>query len=794
LVPSSALGSDRDATLRGIVAALEREGERGRLTLGVDDAHLLDDGSAALVHMLATTGRASVVVTARSGEHVPDSIVALWKDGPATVIALQALARSEVEKIVASVLDGPVEGSTLHFLWEASDGNTLYLRELLRHGIESGALRRDRDLWRWHGPFRPSERLQDLVAARIGSLDESEWAALEIVAVGDPVPISCLRELGLDDVAERLERRGILASRRRARVEVNLAHPLIGEVVRARMPQLRLDQVRLDLARTLEATGDGSPNDEFRVVLWRADAGDHSQPDRLRAAARRAWTLWSPDVAERLARAALASGPDLEAAHLLGEALSDLGRTPEAIDVWEQAQDLDGPDRMRASLAMGHASAYRYHLNQPAEAQAILRRARERITDREALDVIDGALAMFGATDLSPDAPSGLATANNVAPSAALAAAVRQTTAGQIDTALETIDTALATADVWVQEFPTVILMLRMTREWARLFGGHVADADAQVVRHYTIALAERIDYPRVSWCFMRGVVAVMRGMPTTALAVLGEGVEVVGSDDRGWLRPMHAYWSMAAALKGDAAAAEHHEALAQRSNRAIDGLFAVDVQRARAWVRVARGELSAAIEESRAAAELAAELGQNTFEMLALYDIARFGRARDVADQLGACASRVDGDLAPALVAHAHALVADDGARLDAASARLESLGADLFAAEAAAAAARAHRQAGRKASAYASRARARSLITERCEGATSPALVDADGSADLTAREREVCELASNGLPSRAIAVRLGITTRTVDNLLGRVYTKLGVSGRRELVSLFGDHNEPE
>ena len=112
-----------------------------RLLLGIDDAHLLDDASAALVQLLVAGGTASAVVTVRSGEPVPDAIASLWKDGPAPLVALQALARAEVEAVVTTVLDDPVDGATLHFLWESSRGNALFLRELVRHGVESGALR-----------------------------------------------------------------------------------------------------------------------------------------------------------------------------------------------------------------------------------------------------------------------------------------------------------------------------------------------------------------------------------------------------------------------------------------------------------------------------------------------------------------------------------------------------------------------------------------------------------------------------------------------------------------------------
>ena len=65
---------------------------------------------------------------------------------------------------------------------------------------------------------------------------------------------------------------------------------------------------------------------------------------------------------------------------------------------------------------------------------------------------------------------------------------------------------------------------------------------------------------------------------------------------------------------------------------------------------------------------------------------------------------------------------------------------------------------------------------------------LAQVDDAPDLTGREREVADLAASGLSSRAIGERLGITTRTVDNLLGRVDVKLGVAGRAELVGVLG------
>ena len=52
------------------------------------------------------------------------------------------------------------------------------------------------------------------------------------------------------------------------------------------------------------------------------------------------------------------------------------------------------------------------------------------------------------------------------------------------------------------------------------------------------------------------------------------------------------------------------------------------------------------------------------------------------------------------------------------------------------------------------------------------------------LTGREREVAGLAARGLPSKRIAAELALSRRTVDHALGRVYAKLDLTGRVDLV----------
>ena len=59
------------------------------------------------------------------------------------------------------------------------------------------------------------------------------------------------------------------------------------------------------------------------------------------------------------------------------------------------------------------------------------------------------------------------------------------------------------------------------------------------------------------------------------------------------------------------------------------------------------------------------------------------------------------------------------------------------------------------------------------------------AEVAADLTAREQQVLELLSDGHTMRQIATRLGISPRTVETHVAKVYRKLGVNTRVQAVS---------
>jgi hypothetical protein len=111
--------------------------------LFVDDAHLLDGGSATLLYQLALTGAATVLVTVRSGEVAPDPVVALWKDGPAERIEPCDLGDAVIEELLVKALGAPVDAASVRQLADHCRGNPMVLGELVSGALERGALAAD---------------------------------------------------------------------------------------------------------------------------------------------------------------------------------------------------------------------------------------------------------------------------------------------------------------------------------------------------------------------------------------------------------------------------------------------------------------------------------------------------------------------------------------------------------------------------------------------------------------------------------------------------------------------------
>ncbi|HVW32590.1 MAG TPA: AAA family ATPase, partial [Acidimicrobiia bacterium] len=373
--------SNWGALLRMLAAALLEPAGGRRLVLFVDDAHQLDDPSATLIHQLTLTGSCFVLATIRTGEPAPGPVTALWKDGLVERRELEGLKISAVEEVLVTSLGGEVDAAAVNQLWSRCQGNMLFLRELVLGARRDGSLRREGGIWRLAGSSPPPERLVELVEARLAGLGDEERALLEVVSFGEPLGPAELGGVADPALAESLERQGLIVTGRNGRrLELRLAHPLYGEVLRSRVPRLRIPAIARSLAEVVEATGARRREDTLRVATWRLDGGG-AQPDLMLAAATIARWRYAVPLAERLAQAAIDAGAGFEAALLVALLAGLQGRTDEAGRRMAALADQATGDAERGRLAVARIDNYVFYTGCLEEGLRIAEEAEAAITD-----------------------------------------------------------------------------------------------------------------------------------------------------------------------------------------------------------------------------------------------------------------------------------------------------------------------------------------------------------------------------------------------------------------------------
>ncbi|MBF8194491.1 hypothetical protein ITP53_54330 [Nonomuraea sp. K274] len=752
----------------------------GELLVSVDDAHRLDPASAALVHYLAESGAAKVLATVRSGGPQPDPVTALWKDELLGRIELPPLTVAEVGEVLAGALGGEVAAATVRHLARVSEGNVLYLREVVHAGLATGCLAERDGRWRWRGELSVTTRLRELVGARIGHLDQDEREVLELVAFGEPLGTELLVSLTSPRAVERVESRGLVVTVADGRREhLRLGHPLYGEVVRGDCGTLRARRRRRMLAEALEASGLRRREDELRAAVWRLDSGSAAAPERLVSAAKLAWGRQDPRLAERLARAAIEAGAGVAAVAVLGEVLMVLGDADGALSALRRAARDAVTESERALYAfslginLGWAGA-------DAEACRVLDVAAETLTDpalrqeahvyRSVVDCFAGRLT--GAARSLARARSCASTTVRGAAHAASMEAWVAAYMGQTERSLAISERTLTSVASWKEEAPHAFPSFLDALCAAQAFSGRL-EAAARTAEQGMELPATELSVS--GFGAYRAMVSRLRGDAAEAVRWCWEDVVRLPAREP-YLGRVLAEQAHALALLGRTA--EARDALAESRELASRWAFTRQhVLQAAVWVAAAGGDLAEATRLCLVAAEHAEEHELFGNLMFALHDLVRLG-APDP-ERLTELAERVEGPLVALLARHARAT--GDPDELRAVATEFERLGMSLYAAEATAQEAAAWRDTGRGLLARGARTRAWALA-RRYPGVSTPPLVEL-ATPELTPRQREILQLAAAGLTNRQIADRLRLSTRTAANHLQAAYEKLGVNDRTQV-----------
>ncbi|WP_406037173.1 LuxR C-terminal-related transcriptional regulator [Micromonospora sp. NBC_00898] len=786
--------------LRWAVDMLQEQAAGRRIVLAIDDAHLLDPPSAALVHLISRAENATVLGTLRNGEQIPLPIRALWTDDLVDLVELGPLSSGETTGLLAAILGGPVDAGSAERLFRLSAGNPLLLRELVLAAAGGRELTRTYGIWKWTGRLELAPSLTDLIDTRIGQLTPGVRSVVELVAFGEPLGLQLLERAVESTDVETAEERGLIRLvHDDRRLNVRLAHPLYGEVMRRQCPVSRTRRLQATLADLLEQVGKRRRDDLLRVAVWRLDSGTAQDPALLLAAAAQAFGRYDVPLATRLARAALEADGGFDAAELLATILMFADRPDEAIEVLDSVAGNVRSDRRRSRWLTVRGMVSYWGLSRESTVEELAARGDD-LADLADLARVRAFEAIMRLHRLDTAVALRLAQAVLDRPAASVASrelarctiAHLEAAQGRFRRSATAIARVQAEAARWRGDMPYLQLAMELARGTRLALSGDLAGIDAIVADEFAdLAGAGDFRLGTGYLAILQAYAARLRGQSDEALKT-SLGACAVLATSRVYAGLAHAERAQAAALRGNPAHAAEAMAEADRTQAPGMAILYPWLEQARGAVLAASGDLPGAAKHLGQLADRLRADGLTGHEVLVLLDLVRLDQAaapvgptctdggrRTVAQRLTELSEQVDGVLPPLLARYARAAVADSPGDLLAVADALAALGLTVHAAEAVALALHRLRQ-SRSAATGPARERLATLL-DRCDQISTPALRQLRPA--LSDREWEVARLAADGVTSRAIAERLYLSSRTVENHLQRVYSKLGVAGRAEL-----------
>jgi DNA-binding CsgD family transcriptional regulator len=747
---------ERLQQLFGLLAA-----DVSRYVLLIEDAPLLDDVSASTIHQLVKAVGARAVMTARDDDALPRPIARLANEGLLDVIVLDGLDQKQAGVLVETAFGRPVDPGSLRRLISLAGGNPLFLRELVRWADDHGRVRA--------GPFGLAidtvgvpAALAEGIYARFAELPDDSLAVARLLAVAQPWPEAALGEHAA--VAELL-RHGL--ARRAEQGRLYLAHPMFAEVLLEAMSQRELDDRRTEAASRLAAVDDEATR--FSRILLLAETARPVSTQDLVWAARFAHALTDHTTAVALADRALQVDPSFEAFRIRAVGLSAL-RLPEAAVAFGEAEAAASTERERAIVArdLGHHLAISLQL--PGDALRVEEGVLQELTDPAARAVLDDDICRWRLV---------LGEQVSRAPefSGSLAAAVYDVMLASQSSDFERARAALARArplaDRARLESPSASSMLDLYEFRMLAYQGGFGPGARYAAEHRTDLLSEDVGM----WSQALALVALHEGRIDVAWREAEAAVEQLR-----WRDPTGVL-AVAVALRATTAAQLGRRELAielLQSEPTGDVKEGLQRAEAAAWLHVLDDDLAAAAEVVVAAGERAVRAGAFAIAAPTVYLAVRFGEASGALELLQRIDATAQSPLIQAMLRHAAAASSGDPAALMRAAGQLAQLQVTAGAVDAALDAMQRFAAAGRRED----RRKAELLVDSLAREIDGYRGVRRErGPFELTAREWEIARAAATRQRSREIAERLGLSQRTVDNHLARIYRKLGVRGRDEL-----------
>lgn len=247
--------------------------EVGRPLFVIDDAHSLDRGTIQLLARAVATGAAGILATSRPGPMIPEEFLALWDDGILSKFDLSPLTRTGVHQLCEQLLRADVSPWASAVFYEVTEGNPLMLMSLIEHARASGALGLRKDVWfLLANPELAEVPVADVVDQQLRLMTPEERTAATIVALAGPLSLGQILQFSSPKTVDALETAGIISVSTGHDRIVRSASALMGEIIRRRVPAGQSAALRTSLLE-LPSAHAVRPDAFLNQVRWSMDCG-----------------------------------------------------------------------------------------------------------------------------------------------------------------------------------------------------------------------------------------------------------------------------------------------------------------------------------------------------------------------------------------------------------------------------------------------------------------------------------------------------------------------------------------
>ncbi|GAA4042855.1 hypothetical protein GCM10023063_31370 [Arthrobacter methylotrophus] len=257
----------------GSIVAACRKAVRGAATPGtsallvLDNIDFLDDMSLWLLNQLLIEPDIRMIATHRSDRPLRMELMESVVSRQLSVVTLDDLTQEQLREFLEDRLSGRVALSMVRDIHALTGGNLQTAKLLLDEAAARGEIVEQADSWMLSGPIRlDGSQAFELTRHRLEGYSVPQRQVVDLLAVGEPIPLAVLEQLVQKRSVDALRGDGTIRVQLNNQEVASLSHAIEGRLARQQLGPARILELRRNIYQASEPVADDSVWALFRRV------------------------------------------------------------------------------------------------------------------------------------------------------------------------------------------------------------------------------------------------------------------------------------------------------------------------------------------------------------------------------------------------------------------------------------------------------------------------------------------------------------------------------------------------